>query len=75
MNWPKLSDAFGERIDKLNVIASVEGKKRLALLIATRQRWLALIDKVRKLVADNHVAEAIALSTGTGQQLVTDQEK
>ncbi len=71
----KQSEALGQRIDKLDAMASVEGKKRLALLIATRQHWLEMIDRVRKLVADNQGAEAIALSTGTGQQLIADQEK
>jgi len=71
----KQSEAFGQRIDKLVAMASVEGKKRLGLLTATRQRWLELLDKIRKLVADNQLAEAIGLSTGTGHQLVIEQEK
>ena len=71
----KRSELFGQRIDKLFAMASVEGKRRLGLLIATRQRWLELIDRMRKLAADNQLAEAIALSNGAGQQLVAEQEK
>ena len=71
----KQSEVFGQRIDKLVAIASEEGKRRLALLVATRQHWLDLIGRMRVLARDNQLAEAVALSTGPGQQLVADQEK
>ena len=71
----KQSEVFGQRIDTLYPIASANGKKRLDLLRASHQHWLEVIDRMRSLVRDNQAAEAIALSSGSGQQLVADQEK
>jgi methyl-accepting chemotaxis protein len=71
----KQREAFATRLDKLEATATVEGKKRLDALRATRQQWIEANDKIRSLARDNQAAEAIDLSTGGGRQLVTDLEK
>jgi methyl-accepting chemotaxis protein len=71
----KLRDLYAVRLEKIDAIATVEGKKRLAALRVTRQQWIEINDKIRNGMRDNQVAEAIALSTGPGRQLVAEQEK
>jgi methyl-accepting chemotaxis protein len=71
----KQRDALGTQLEKIDAAATVEGKRRIAALRTTRQQWIEVSDKVRSLARDNQVAEAIALSTGAGRQLVSDQEK
>ncbi len=68
-------ETLGTQLDKLEGMATAEGKKRLAALRLTRQQWIEVNDKVRGLARDNQNAEAIALSTSRGRQLVADQEK
>lgn len=63
------------RLDKIDAIASVEGKKRLAALRVTRQQWIEVNNKVRNFVRDNQAPEALALSAGAGRQLVAEQMK
>jgi methyl-accepting chemotaxis protein len=71
----KQSELLGQRIDQLETIASVEGKRRLAVLRTSRQHWIDVSERMRNLVRDNQLAEAIALSAGAGRQLVAEQEK
>jgi methyl-accepting chemotaxis protein len=71
----KQRDLFGVELEKIDASATLEGKKRLAEVRTARQKWIEANDSLRKLVRDNQDAQAIALSTGAGRQLVADQEK
>jgi methyl-accepting chemotaxis protein len=70
----KQRDASAALLDKVEAIASAEGKKRLATLRATRQRWIENSDKLRGLARDNQIAEATNLSMTVGRQLIAEQD-
>ncbi|MEA2725792.1 MAG: methyl-accepting chemotaxis protein [Acetobacteraceae bacterium] len=71
----KQRESFGTRLDKLEAIATVEGKKRLGLLRVTRQQWIEVSDKIRGLARDDQAVDAIAMSSGRGRELIAEQEK
>jgi methyl-accepting chemotaxis protein len=71
----KQREVLAAGIDKLDALATAEGKRRLAALRVTRQQWMEINDKIRALARDNQGAEAIALSTSAGRQLVGALEK
>jgi methyl-accepting chemotaxis protein len=71
----KQREVFTAGIDKLDALATPEGKRRLAALRVTRQQWVETNDRIRTLAKDNLGAEAIALSTSTGRQFVGAMEK
>jgi methyl-accepting chemotaxis protein len=71
----KQRGVFAAQLDKLDTVATAEGKRRLALLRATRAQWIDVNDKVRTLARDNQTADGIALSTGAARQLVAEQER
>jgi hypothetical protein len=68
----KQREAVGAQLDKLDGVATVDGKRRLAALRVTRQQWIEVNDKVRSLARDNQAAEAISsansVSTGDVEQ-------
>jgi methyl-accepting chemotaxis protein len=66
---------FTALVDKLQNIASVEGKKKLATLSANAQQWAGVQDRIRDLVRKGAQGEAKALSIGQGRELVTANEK
>jgi methyl-accepting chemotaxis protein len=66
---------FLSRRDKLEVIATGDGKERLAQLATPWQQWVGVEDKIRDLVRHGGHAEAKALSEGQGRQLVADISK
>ncbi|MDR3737769.1 MAG: methyl-accepting chemotaxis protein, partial [Terracidiphilus sp.] len=68
-------EVFATHLDKLETLASEEGKKLLATLRVSRQQWIETQDKIRNLARDNQIADAIALSNGRGRELVGIQEK
>ena len=74
-NLLKQRDLYGAQLEKIDASATVEGKKRLAEIRTARQKWIEANDKLRNLVRDNQDAQAVALSSGVGRQLVADQEK
>ena len=71
----KQRETLAARLDKIDSMATVEGKKQLATLKNTQQQWILINDKIRSQVRDNQVAEALALSTGAGREMVAQQEK
>jgi methyl-accepting chemotaxis protein len=71
----KQRDAFSGLVDKLDGMASPEGKKILAALRAVRPQWLETNDKIRGLINGNQLPEATALSVGRGRELVAEQQK
>jgi methyl-accepting chemotaxis protein len=71
----KQLEAYGTTLDKVDAMASTEGKKRLAIVRRDRQLWVETDDKIRSLAVDNQNAEAVLLSSGRGRELVTEQEK
>jgi methyl-accepting chemotaxis protein len=71
----KRRDAFVTLLDKVDALATVEGKKQLAALRATHQQWLEVNDRLRDLVKGKQVTDAIALSTGRGLQFINEQQK
>jgi methyl-accepting chemotaxis protein len=66
---------FLSRRDKLEVIATGDGKERLAALAAPWQQWVGVEDKIRDLIRHSGHAEAKVLSEGQGRQLVADISK
>jgi methyl-accepting chemotaxis protein len=66
---------FTGLVDKLQNIASAEGKKKLATLSATAQQWAAVQDRIRDLVRKGAQGEAKALSIGQSRELVTANAK
>jgi methyl-accepting chemotaxis protein len=71
----KQREIFGTALEKLDAVATVEGRVRLAALRSTRLQWIEINDKIRDLMRNNRVPEAIALSIGQGRQLVADLGK
>jgi len=71
----KQRDAFVAQVEALAAVASAEGKKRLDQLRSTHQQWKETSDKIRDLLHDDKTADAVALSTGHGRQLVAEQDK
>jgi methyl-accepting chemotaxis protein len=67
-------DAFNALADKLNSIASVEGRKRLDVLRAGFQRYSTAQDRVREMMRQGQVNDARALSAGDLRQLVHTTE-
>jgi methyl-accepting chemotaxis protein len=61
---------FLVELEKLQSIASPEGKKRIAELNTPWQQWVPLEDKMRDLVAHHEPEEAKGLSTNQGRTLV-----
>jgi methyl-accepting chemotaxis protein len=66
---------FAARFDRLDAVATAEGKRRLGALRVSHQQWIESNDKIRGFVRDGQSTEAVALSTGVGRQLVAEQEK
>ena len=64
-----------ERRDKLDAIASVEGRQKLAGFSGVLQQYFAAQDKVRGLERQNNLAQARELSTTATRQLVHDAEQ
>ncbi len=71
----KQREAYTSLLDRLDTLATEDGKKRLAELRAVRPRWIETNDKIRGLIDAHQIPEALALSTGRGLQLVESQEK
>jgi methyl-accepting chemotaxis protein len=61
--------------DKLDAIASVEGRRLLGNFSATLQQFIAVDDKVRDLVRHNQRDEARDLSAGQATQLAAEAEQ
>ena len=68
-------ELFTAQIDKLDALATPEGKRLIAALRGTRQQWLDASERIRSLVHDSKLDEATALSNGKAQELVTVREK
>ncbi len=71
----RFRDVFAARLDKLDAMATPEGKKLITALRGTRQQWLEASEKIRALMRENKADEAIALSTGRARELVAEREK
>jgi methyl-accepting chemotaxis protein len=71
----KTREVFAAQIDKLDALATPEGKKLITALRGTRQQWLEASDRIRGLVHDNKFDEASALSNGRARDLVAAREK
>ncbi|HEX3992258.1 MAG TPA: methyl-accepting chemotaxis protein, partial [Acetobacteraceae bacterium] len=71
----KTREVFSGEIDKLDTLATPEGKKLIVALRGTRQEWLEASDRIRALVHDNKFDEAAALSSGRARELVAVREK
>src|SRR5580698_10097755 len=71
----KQREVFAGQLDRLDAVASAEGKKILASLRAIRPQWIETNDKIRSLSSVNQVTAAIALSVGQGRDLITQQER
>ncbi len=71
----KQREVFAAQLDKVDSLATVEGKKRLAEIRTTQQQWVETNNKMRTMAANNQAAEALALSIGAGRVLVTEEEK
>jgi methyl-accepting chemotaxis protein len=71
-NMLKQRDSYEALLGKLEAISSAEGKAKLAVLRASRQKRIEVEDRIRALARDNHPAEAIALSTGAGREAVEE---
>jgi methyl-accepting chemotaxis protein len=71
----KQRDEMTAQLDRLDAIATAEGKRRLAGIRASKQLWFADDDKTLALVASNHREEAIQMSIGAGRQAVADLQK
>jgi methyl-accepting chemotaxis protein len=67
--------ALTAQLDRVDGIATPEGKRRLAAIRDAKQLWFADNDKVLALASSNHKDDAAQLSTGHGRQLVADLEK
>ncbi len=67
-------DAFNALADKLNAIASTEGRKRLDVLRAGFQHYSTVQDRLRDLARQGQMGEARALSSGDARQLVHTAE-
>jgi methyl-accepting chemotaxis protein len=67
--------AFATTLDRVEALATPSGKVILAHLRDAHKHWLDINEKLRGLVRDNQIAEAVALSTGHGRQAVADQDK
>jgi methyl-accepting chemotaxis protein len=67
-NMLKERDRYEAMLGKLEAIASADGKAKLAVLRASRQKRIEVEDRIRALMHDNRAIEAIALSTGAGRQ-------
>jgi methyl-accepting chemotaxis protein len=66
---------FLAHLDKLQAIASAEGKQKLATMNAPWQQWVVVQDKMREQMRQNGQSQARELSQGQGRQLVTDISK
>jgi len=71
----KQRDGFAGRLDRLDGLATADGRKSLAALRAVRAQWIETNDKLRGLVNGGQMPEAIAISIGHGRELVAEQEK
>ena len=60
---------FTSQLDKLDAMATPDGKKLITALRGTREEWLAVSDKIRTLAHDNKLDEAATLSVGRAQEL------
>jgi methyl-accepting chemotaxis protein len=67
--------ALSAALDRVEALSTPGGKVILAHLRDDQKHWLDINEKIRTLVRDNQVAEALALSTGVGRQAVTEQDK
>jgi methyl-accepting chemotaxis protein len=67
--------AFTALIDKVDAMATAEGKQLIAALRGTREQWLEASETIRGLVRDNKPQEATALSNGRAQELVAIREQ
>jgi methyl-accepting chemotaxis protein len=63
------------RLDKLQAIASGEGKQKLTAAAATMQQWFPAQDKIRDLAKRNGFTEGRDLSKGRVRELVTEVNK
>ncbi|MGA2129526.1 MAG: methyl-accepting chemotaxis protein [Xanthobacteraceae bacterium] len=66
---------FVALFEKLQGIASAEGKQRLAALAGPLQQWTAVQDKMRDLSRHNSQEQAKSLSLNEGRQLVAEINK
>ncbi|HUB13421.1 MAG TPA: HAMP domain-containing protein, partial [Acetobacteraceae bacterium] len=62
--------AFDTLVERLDAIASAEGRKRLNVLRQGYQHYTSLQDRMRELMQQGHADQARALSAGEGRQLV-----
>jgi methyl-accepting chemotaxis protein len=63
---------FAAQLEKFDAIATVEGKKRLAVLRAVQHQWQANQDKMRDFAHTGHVEAAAELSVEAGRKLVAE---
>jgi methyl-accepting chemotaxis protein len=68
-------DELSAQIDRIDAVATTEGKRRLTAIRANKQQWFADDDKAMALIAGNHKDEAIQLSMTQGRQVVNDLEQ
>jgi len=71
----QLRTQFLARLEKLQSIASPEGKKKLAAMGGTLQQWLGVQDQMREQSRRGGQAEAKGLSQGQGRELVGEVDK
>ncbi|TBW37612.1 HAMP domain-containing protein [Siculibacillus lacustris] len=66
---------FVDRLDKLNAIASPEGKKKIAIMQGPWQKWVAVQDRARELMKTGQLAEAKDLAIGQARIFTAEIDK
>jgi methyl-accepting chemotaxis protein len=56
-------------LNRIEALATQEGKRRLGMLRATRVKWIDVEDRVRSLARDGNLRDAVALSVSAGREL------
>jgi methyl-accepting chemotaxis protein len=71
----KQRDEITAQLDRVDAIATAEGKRRLAVVRASKQQWFGVDDKTQALLAANNRDEAMRVSIEQGRPVIAALQK